>query len=290
MEKSRLAVGLLVVQLVGCGGGDDGPAPAHGQGLNVVPAPGEQSARLGPYLFGSVEIGEDVYFSEMFIGGDGTLRLHVQDRNGSGKSAQLVGRVQRSAGALQGTGIVIGLRCAHELTNRLCEEAATAEISGEITTIGETHGLAGEIRVHGDEGEEVWRFSHMQHSLFLNRLAAGELQADYVELAAEFAGEGDTIVSVDAAGRIFFQSAGSGCVGNGKLSELAVATFNLFEATIRVESCNPSYAHLNGEFMGLAGPVADGWDYGHYLLLMMLSSTDPAAPPVAIAMSGRTEM
>lgn len=45
-----------------------------------------------------------------------------------------------------------------------------------------------------------------------------DLTGQYQEELAEFAPDGDAIMSVDGDGRIFFQSAHSACTGNGTLA------------------------------------------------------------------------
>jgi hypothetical protein len=66
----------------------------------------------------------------------------------------------------------------------------------------------------------------------------------------DFALDGDTILSIDAAGRLDFQSAHSGCTGNGTLTPHG--EFNVYDALVTIERCNAPYIYLNGEYEGLA--------------------------------------
>ena len=96
--------------------------------------------------------------------------------------------------------------------------------------------------------------------------------------------DGDTILSVDDAGQLFFQSAGSGCTGNGIASPHLDGNVNVYEVALTIASCDAPYTHLNGEFEGLATTTPGSyWDYDSFLRVW-LSTSDPSAPPEAITM------
>ena len=58
-------------------------------------------------------------------------------------------------------------------------------------------------------------------------------------------------MSVDGAGRIFFQSAHSACTGNGTLAPHRDGVFNVYDVTLTIDNCGGPYAYLNGEYEGL---------------------------------------
>jgi hypothetical protein len=82
------------------------------------------------------------------------------------------------------------------------------------------------------------------------------------ELLAEFAVGGDVIMNVDSAGKLFFQSAKSGCVGNGALSAHLDGSADTLDVTLQMENCSGAYAYLNGSYAGLALLTSSSvWDY-----------------------------
>jgi hypothetical protein len=65
---------------------------------------------------------------------------------------------------------------------------------------------------------------------------------------------------------LFFQSAHSGCIGNGTLAPHLDGEFAIFDVTLTIASCNAPYNYLNGEFEGLATTNASSiWDYDSLL-------------------------
>jgi hypothetical protein len=112
-----------------------------------------------------------------------------------------------------------------------------------------------------------------------------EFAAGLYELTrAEFADDGSVIVSVDSAGRLFFQSAQSGCVGNGALAPHLDAEFNVYDVTLTIASCTSVYEYLNGEFEGLATrAVAGGWsDWGDALVFWLTSAGTPTRAAMTV--------
>ena len=68
----------------------------------------------------------------------------------------------------------------------------------------------------GHEVVEVWSLTLVPwENHYTLPARTHDLAAQYKVELAEFALGDDTIMSVDGAGRLFFQSAGSGCIGNG---------------------------------------------------------------------------
>jgi hypothetical protein len=77
------------------------------------------------------------------------------------------------------------------------------------------------------------------------------------------------MTTVDANGALFFQSAATGCVGNGALTPHGDGELNVFDAVLTVESCATQYAHLAGAFEGLATRTTthSGWYCPFYFTL-----------------------
>jgi hypothetical protein len=270
--------------LAACSGGEGAPPLANPPPANLGSTPSVPTGNrgYGPYFYGGVQIEGREHFGVALLTADGTLRIHVADAT---QAAQFVGRVRVQPRGLTGTGAIIGQSCANPGPNPYCGKTSTGVIAGTFVPSG----LQAEVHVTREGGNEVWLLNFGTHNLFMNPVSMETLSGQYRELLAEFARDGDTIVNIDSTGQLFFQSPSSGCVGNGTLARRPDGSFNLYDVTLTIGDCNSVYAHLNGEFQGIASPAADGWDYGGFLLQILLSSPEEAASQMAITMSGRTE-
>jgi hypothetical protein len=89
------------------------------------------------------------------------------------------------------------------------------------------------------------------------------------------AGPSDIVLTVDAAGAVFFQSAATGCVGNGSLSPHLDGAYNVYDVEITIASCGAASSYLNGTFTGLATRPFNADDaFPTDALLMWLSTPD----------------
>ena len=75
------------------------------------------------------------------------------------------------------------------------------------------------MRVAAPNGEESWdvqlrAWPNMYELAARQELVVGQ----YEEVLAEFAGAGDTVWNVDRTGRVSFQAARSGCIGEGRMT------------------------------------------------------------------------
>jgi hypothetical protein len=195
-----------------------------------------------------------------------------------------VGTIEVHTDRASGSGVIIGQGCSGPHVNRFCTAAAHGELSVAI----ESDGIRGQIRVTTSLGEEIWLLRLASwNDYYVSRASPEYLAGQYAENLAEFALGADTIMSVDHAGRLFFQSPGSGCIGNGTSAPHLDGKFNVYDVVLTIASCKAPYAHLNGGFEGLATTTASGyWDYDS-LLRTWLSKRDAAASAAAIMMSGR---
>ena len=93
-------------------------------------------------------------------------------------------------------------------------------------------------------------------------------------------------MSIDLAGKLSFQSAHSGCIGNGTLAPHLDGKFNVYDVALTIENCNATYAYLNGAFEGLATTTpSTAWDYDA-LLRAWVSKRDGAPSPAAVTLLG----
>jgi hypothetical protein len=268
----RICLGLLVGQaLTGCGGGTEGTAAAPPAAGPEPPAPAISQDIHGRFI-GTVKIGDSYFAGDALLTVDGAMRLSVGGpalsssvlsgvlpRTGPQNSAQLVGSLDARGDRASGDGVIIGQGCVASQIVRFCGESGSAEIS----VVGvESGNLEGEIRISSNGGE-TWLLALFAWENYYTQSARDwSLGGQYVVDLAEFSLDSDTILTIDGAGRLFFQSAHSGCTGNGETAPHLDGAFLVHDVTLVVENCNAPYAHLNGSFEGLASATAsDYWAY-----------------------------
>jgi hypothetical protein len=112
---------------------------------------------------------------------------------------------------------------------------------------------------------------------------AENVAGSYAERLA-FATAGDAVISVDSAGVAFFQSASTGCIGNGFLTPHLDGAFNVYDVEMTIANCGADFPNLNGDFSGLATRTGgEAFLSGDWLLLWLSTpetlyglGTDPA--------------
>jgi hypothetical protein len=291
---------LLLPLLAGCNGSDVSAvtSPAIGSPPNswLPPPPAEP---VHGHVRGAAAIAqaEFSHYVEGLLTSDGELRLYlggpIDPRHvlsGAGvppaaldpaEAMQVVGMLAWSGDVGSGRGLVLGQNCAPLALDRFCNTAAAAEI--RMSKIGSS--LQGEIRVHTDAGPELWELAVGTWSVYyVNSAARGHRGGIFSERLAPFAGAEGLVINIDDGGRLFFQSASSGCTGNGTLTPHADGRFYVFDVELLIENCNAAYAHFNGAFEGLATETQGGyWDYDSWLV-MVLSTPHGMGPRSALAM------
>jgi hypothetical protein len=292
-----LMLAVVLADLLGAcgGGGGSGPSAAATTSDSTVPPVGTQ-AWTGHYV-GAVTIAGVTYFGDAVFTQDGTARLYVGGPyNNDGvlqesrpqSSEQFVGAVEMSDGQLYGSGLIIGQDCAINAANPFCGQTAPANIiaSVQLNSDGsDSAALQGEIQVTTSGDTETWP---LNMTLWPDPLLATSAAAagQYKELLAEFASAGDVTMTIDSSGKLFFQSANSGCVGNGALVPHLDGAGDTYDVTLVMENCNGAYAYLNGHYDGLALPTTSSyWDYDS-LLRVWLSKPSRESPPAALTMLG----
>ena len=302
IRPRTLMLALLLAELLGAcgGGGGSGQSGMSMSGDSTVPPvpPVPTQAWIGHYV-GAVKIADVTYFGDAVFTQDGAVRLYVGGPYDNGgelqftrpeSSEQFVGTIEMRDGQLSGSGLIIGQECAINAANRFCGQPAPAEISATVQLNTDGSGsadLQGEIRVTTSSGTETWPLNlglwgGGDPTLATSAAAAGQ----YKELLAEFASAGDVIMNIDSSGKLFFQSANSGCIGNGALVPHLDGAADTYDVTLMMENCNGAYAYLNGQYDGLALFTASSyWDYDS-LLRMWLSKPTGETPPAALTTLG----
>jgi hypothetical protein len=287
---------LLLIALSACGGGSNdqsasAPAPTTHSAPPPPPTvpPKSGSAWQGRYV-GTVTIGDVQYFGDAMLTADGLIRLYVggpYDNDGAvpltapASSAQLVGTLHGQTNQISGDGLVFGQQCAAPDPIRFCAEIGQASIA--VSSVDGD--IQGKILVTTGAGTETWALDMYSFSNYYVDLPAklGGLEGQYQEELADFALSGDTIIKIDAAGVLFFQSASSGCTGTGQVRPHLNGAVNVYDVSLTISGCNAPYTYLNSPFEGLAtSSPSDEWDYDGNLR-MWLSQPNPevsgASPP-----------
>lgn len=287
---------VLVIGLGACGGSDsaDAPPPSSGAASTGQPPPLQAPPAQGHgYFVGTVRIGSQDYYGDALVTVDGAVRLYVGgpyaptgviQLTRPESSAQFVGRLEWRGGQAVGRGLIIGQGCAAASPIRFCSETASGEIS--VTTMPSRY-IGGTLRVLTNGGEETWSLNLAEWSHYY-RLRASPFvgMGRYNEELAEFSVDGNTIVQVDQAGQLSFQSSNSGCTGNGALTPHLDATFYVYDVILTIQNCSAQYSYLNGGFVGLATFTPSSyWNYDG-LLRVWLSKPDQGSQ-AALTMMGQ---
>ena len=295
---------LLALTLSGCGGsgGADSVVTSAVPPVSAPPPSAPPPVVLPPTansihgrFVGAITIDGVDYFGDAIVTSDGATRLYIGGPGGTSSaglqvtkpasSAQFVGHVDWRSGFTSGTGAVIGQGCSAPVHSRFCAKSAP----GAITLTADAGVVRGEMRVTTDAGIESWRLHLTAWDNFYTWHAGLEsVVGQYKEELAEFASEGDVTMTVDGAGRVFFQSPNSACIGNGTLAPQREGTFNVYDVALTIESCSGPYAYLNGVYEGLSTTSPSGyWDYDVSLRTWLSKRAGDASPPAALIMWGQ---
>jgi hypothetical protein len=250
------------------------------------------------YFAGQMSVGSERYFVEAQLTADGAVRMLVhgpQVANATGlpvprddaTARQLIGSVVVADGTATGSGVVVSHPCSPPDAHPACGVATPAAIE---LTAGTDKKLLGELSV--DATTQPWVLELFPaDNLYGYAASLKSIEGTYVEQLAEFAAGTEVITTIDGNGRLFFQSPATGCVGNGSLTPHGDGAFNVYDVTLIIESCGAAFAHLAGEFEGLATPTTNhsGWECSSWSavcdgLSFWLSSFPGASPPKAMSM------
>jgi hypothetical protein len=206
------------------------------------------------HLSGGALVDAEQYLADGLLSPDGELRLHIYKEidGGVASAVQLVATVTTAGSRASGTGSVIGQRCSSPLASRFCGIATPARID-LIGLYGPDPTSRGEITITTAARTEIWwlRLGYWggrppQATSFPLATTRGH----YRETLAEFAAADAVIINLDA-GRFFFQSSDTGCVGNGTLSA-PYADLPILRAELTIDGCIGARMPLNAQFVGLA--------------------------------------
>jgi len=252
------------------------------------PTPGTPSPPGTPHthgrFVGTVKIGDTTYFGDALITVDGAVRLFVGAPGSNDGALQLikpsvseqfVGTVTLQGTAASGTGVVMGQYCAGvQVPGPYCGKNAPGEIH---LNIGSAQ-IQGVVQVAAN-GAPEWILD-LGYWPNYYELPAGPYTGELREDIAEFSTNGDTIITFDGNGSLFFQSVRSGCVGNGVMGPHLDGKYGVYDISLTLANCKPPYTYLNGEYAGLAADSAGNyWDYDDELRIWVSSTTAGLAAP-----------
>jgi hypothetical protein len=252
----------------------------------------------GRYV-GTVTVGGQQLFGDALITVDGAVRLYVggpYDNGGelqltrpAAGSAQFVGHLETATNASgSATGLVIGQGCTDPQVVRFCSEAANGEMTFTVSPVSGAAidaKLSGVLHVATSGGEETWLLDLGNWANWYLLSASGDNPGQFLyrEELAEFAADDDTVITFSGS-QLQFQSAHSGCTGNGSIMTHGDGAFFVFDVVLDIGNCNATYARFNGRFEGLASSTASSvWDYDDQFR-MWLSKPNGTEPPVALTM------
>jgi hypothetical protein len=266
---------------LGCSGHDSPVAAAQ--------APEKQSLSSEGYFSGSAATRTETRYSEALITNDGLVRVLIAngtDLFAAADSLQFLGTLVATDNGASGQGIVIGQGCTEDGGNPFCGQAASASIVLSTVTADQ---LSGQISIETESDETVWDIDMIwPTTTYLESATLARAQGVYQEELAEFAHSADTLMSVDGNGLLFFQSAGSSCVGNGSLSPYADGGRNVYYTTLTIEICDEAHSVLNGVYEGLAtrsvGVGDDEW--GDWLVVWLATSECTESKCAALTLWG----
>lgn len=268
------------------------PTPTPTPPSSGTPPPSASSYH-GRFV-GTVTIDGVEHFGDALVTVDGATRLYVGgpysssgalQRTKPASSVQFTGDIAVLGDHASGSGAVIAQGCAGPERHRFCAEVA----SGQINVTSDSGHLRGEIQVRTGGRIESWRLELDEWNNTYELPARLENWTGlYEEELAEFSPLSDVIVRIDAAGRMFFQGAQSGCAGNGTMAPHLDGAFNVYDVRLTIAGCVPPYSYLDGDYEGLGTQTASGyWDYDS-LLRIWVSKRDGATPvPAALTMLTR---
>lgn len=254
----------------------------------------EVRAVLPGRLVGRVTIDGQDYGVSGLMTGEHDFRLNIEALSGGSPVlepglGQMLGTFSFTGTRATGIGTLIGEGCALQSPNRFCGTAT--RISIEVTKTGAwiDEGSSGVVRVATANGDEVWplHLAYWGGRAGFDPSFLSQLGGVYELRQAEFVQAGGAIMSVDSDGRLFFQSADTGCVGNGELSGHRNQDRNLYRVRLKIEGCAGSFAHLNADFEGLSTLESlTPWGYDFGVLNFWVATPVGAASPAAITFWG----
>ena len=252
----RVVILVPVFLLSACGSGDR-PAPSWADVAGVAGAPEVRcetdianGAPRGSHFSGHLIRGgsEEVGLAEGILTEYGEIRIHITDTGGVPNS-----HFTGVTGRISGNG---------ELRVEACSGAEScAQFAATYASIYIAESCGGSF-----SGWLGWGNAPMGHSNypeFAFGPAAGSaygVPATPDDISGSYSGQlagEELVISIDAAGGLFFQQVATGCVANGSASPHR-SGFNVYDVELEISNCVGDFENLNRQLTGLATLAAEG--------------------------------
>jgi len=310
MKKLALITGLAAAfAFVGCVDSDhashqvqtvpppsqSNPAPTQTDPPQIASSDYDWQGYFSGYIRTTLQGAGNDYYGEALLTADGALVVYVDYWLGNtvdGQPAEMVryefiGTIDDRddvANSAHITGRMIRLTCSADVAGPPCGESIPAD--GQLTDVTDGY-LHGQIDFSTADGDYSWKLSmEWPTSTYTHAATMNFVAGLYSEALADFAHEGDVVINVDTAGTMFFQSAHTGCTGNGLLTPHLDGATNVYDVTLRIESCDATYAYLNTDFVGYATRTIGDWLLWGDWLVFWLATPESAQNTAALTMWG----
>jgi hypothetical protein len=197
----------------------------------------------------------------------------------------LAGHYTFSGRSAVGTGVLIGEGCGLPSAGAFCGRETTIRIEVTKTGVALDLGSAGVIRVATQNGETTWplRLGYWGGRPGFDVVMLGS-RGVFELHQAEFVGTSRVLMTIYEDGRTFFQSADTGCMGNGLISAYR-NRMDLYGFELEIRGCTGSFSYLNTDFEGLGlRESLTPWDYDFSVISLWLSTPPGAPSPAAITL------
>jgi hypothetical protein len=228
---------------------------------------------------------------------EGAFRLNIAADSFGGAETdsglgQIVGELDAAGEGIHGSGVLIGESCGRSPAPRFCGVTSPVRVDLSETVGQGFSGFAGAIRVTTVSGEEVWpvddTLGRGAPTFFGPPRPVSSFQGRYAVHQAEFTSGGAVLMDIDDEGRLFLQSAKTGCTANGVLVHhegTDLYDWDLYDVTLTIAGCQDSFAYLNADYEGLSELGSLGqWDYDFATLRFWLSTRAGSPSPAAITL------
>jgi hypothetical protein len=263
--------------LVSCG---DSGAPSTSPAPELPPTQGEEPDGPAGRYVGTVTIDGRQHYGDALVTVDGAVRLYVggpyvDDGTVQKSRPDLSAQVVVYPDSVNNGGVVVWEGCCGDQSARL------------IKTVSSTGDLTGQVEIPSNEAN--WSFDLRSWDHHHNMPASLErLAGQYAEELAPFATDPDMVVNIDRNGAMFFQSAASGCTGNGTVTPHGDSSSNVYDVVLVIEGCNDPHSKWNGTHDGLATTSpSDYWSYDTLLRIWFANRHEWVEPRNAFLMSAR---
>jgi hypothetical protein len=275
----------------GSSAGSGGSGSASGSEPPPSVTPPQVAEGWGGHYVGTVKIGDVDYFGEALLTSDGLIRLYVggpYSPSGAlpltkpSSSTVFVGRLNSQGSQASPEGEFIGVGCSVARSTPFCDSSIVNYGMQLTLDAGE---IRGNVDVMMNSVRGTWLLDLQSFdNYYATPARLDNIAGTYTEQLADFAGNGDTVVTVDSSGQLFFQSATSGCTGNGTIvphpdgsadgvirDPPAPTTVNVYDVTLTIGDCRSPYEDYNSStFEGLATTSpSSAWDYDSVLRIWL---------------------